>query len=65
MDPALYGRDTIDIPATVKKHKGTILTNILQLHAITGCDTVAQTYGIGKPTAISALEKGHVSLSKF
>ena len=35
-----------------------IVPTVLALHALTGCDSVASTYGIGKATAISVAKKG-------
>ena len=63
MAPAVHGRDTLDIKSTVRKHKD-IIPSIVQMHALTGCDTVAQTYNIGKITAVSVLQKG-TSLTKL
>ena len=38
-------------------------TEILPVHALTGCDTVACCYGIGKGTALKVLRTGSHSLS--
>ncbi len=57
MQSPIHGRTCIDIPATVKKHSD-ITSQVLALHAISGCDTVAATYGVGKVTAISVAKKG-------
>ncbi|KAG1670089.1 Solute carrier family 12 member 8 [Nymphon striatum] len=42
-------RSTVDIKATVEKHSG-FVKNILAAHTLSGCDTVASLYGIGKTT---------------
>ncbi len=54
---ACSGRTVVDIGETAKKHAA-IVTQLLALHAITGCDTVAQLTGIGKITAIKTLLAG-------
>ena len=56
------GRLAYDIRATVI-NKCNVVPKILAIHALTGCDTVPATYGIGKPTAIKAASKH--SLSKI
>ncbi len=50
-----------DINATVSKHKG-IMNDLLPSHGLTGCDTVAVCYGIGKPKAIKALKTSKYQL---
>ena len=40
-------RKVIDIRETVKTHEE-VIPNLLELHALTGCDTVSRLYGIGK-----------------
>lgn len=57
MQSPIHGRSCVDIPATVKQHAD-IIPQILALHAISGCDTVAATYGVGKVSAISVAKKG-------
>ena len=47
-------RTTIDINATVEKHR-LIIPNLLAAHGLTGCDTVAPWYGIGKGVALKVL----------
>jgi hypothetical protein len=66
IQPSVHGRVTVDIPATVKKHT-MIIPQVLAMHAVTGCDTVAATYGIGKSTAVATSGKGFVldSLGKI
>lgn len=57
MQSPIHGRSCVDIPATVRKHSD-IVPQILAIHALSGCDTVAATFGIGKVTAISVAKKG-------
>ena len=57
MQSPIHGRSCVDIPASVNKNSD-IISHILALHALSGCDTVAATYGIGKVTAISVAKKG-------
>ena len=59
-------RMVIDIAQMVKEHSG-IVANLLAMHCLSGCDTVAQLFGIGKGSALKtlkALKAGH-SLSKL
>ena len=48
-------RAVIDIKATAEKHL-LVTTHILPIHALTGSDVVAATYGIGKKSALNALK---------
>ncbi len=48
--------------ATVNKHKA-IIPNLLAAHGLTGCNTVATCYGIGKDTALKVLKSNNFSLS--
>ena len=54
----------VDIAATSKKH-GPVISQLLAAHAILGCDTVGQLYGIGKVTVIKALLWGHWYVQMF
>ena len=56
MQSPIHGRTCVDIPATVMKHRN-IIPQVLAVHALSGCDTVAATYGVGKVTAISVAQK--------
>ena len=47
MESPINGRSIINIAETVKKHCQ-ILPNLLPAHALTGCDTVACHFGVGK-----------------
>ena len=55
--PTSSSRIHIDIQATARAHKD-ILGDLLQAHALTGCDTVSNFYGIGKSKMVSVLESG-------
>ena len=44
-------RLTVDIKASVEKHAN-IVPQLLAAHGLSGCDTVAQLYGIGKGTVV-------------
>ena len=57
MQSPIHGRKCVDISATVNKHSD-IISQVLAVHAISGCDTVAAIYGVGKVTAISVAKKG-------
>jgi hypothetical protein len=48
---------TIDISDIVEKYAN-IIGKILPVHALTGCDTVACCYGVGKGTALKVLKAG-------
>ena len=56
-------RTVIDIAATVREHSD-VVTNLLAMHCLSGCDTVAQLFGIGKGTALKSLTAG-LSLTKL
>ncbi|KAG7157431.1 hypothetical protein Hamer_G005863 [Homarus americanus] len=49
---------TCDIKATVEKHRD-LVDDIMAAHALSGCDTVAHLYGIGKVAAVQTLKSGH------
>ena len=54
MQSPVKGRAAVDIRATVIEHKE-ICHMLLGMHALSGCDTVASCYGIGKTTALKIL----------
>jgi len=56
------GRAAIDIRASVEKHHE-IIPDLLATHGLTGCDTVATYFGIGKGIALKVLRTGRHSLS--
>ncbi|KAJ4940719.1 hypothetical protein JOQ06_027014 [Pogonophryne albipinna] len=51
-------RAIVDIKATLSKHSE-IVENLLPAHAISGCDTVASYYGLGKGSVINVLKAGY------
>jgi len=50
----IEGRSFLDIKAPVETHKQ-VIPDLLAAHALTGCDTVASSHGIGKMTALKVL----------
>jgi hypothetical protein len=56
----LFSKDRIcvDIKETAAKHSN-IITHLLPAHALTGCDTVAHYWGIGKTTVVKILQSGY------
>ena len=55
------GKAIIDIEATVDRNRN-VIRNLLAAHALTGCDTVASLFGIGKLTALKILRSGNHDL---
>ncbi len=49
-------RKVIDIQATVAKHRD-IIPSLLAGHSLSGCDTVAACYGLGKGKMLKVLRK--------
>ena len=62
MESSVHGRQTIGVRATAKGHAN-ILPNLLAVHGLSGCDTVAPCYGIRKMKILKALKQGNHSLS--
>ena len=62
MDSSVHGRQTIDSRATAKEHAN-ILPNLLAAHGLSGCDTIAPCYGIGKMKIFKTLKQRNHSLS--
>jgi len=58
----IHGRAVIDINATVDQHRE-IIPDLLATHGLTGCDTVATYFGIGKAVALRVLRAGVHALS--
>ena len=56
------GRHAVDINSTVQQHQ-TIISDVLAAHALTGCDTVASYFGIGKGKTLNALQRFSFNLS--
>lgn len=52
-------RTVCNIGETVRKHIKHIVPGLLAAHALTGCDTTACMWGVGKSTVINTLTKGH------
>lgn len=50
----IQGRAVLDIHGSVQKHRD-ILSDLLAAHCLSGCDTVASHFGIGKGMALKAL----------
>ena len=61
MQSPMHGRSCIDIKETALKH-AKIIPELLALHAPSGCDTVAATYGIGKTKAVVFVKKTTIHL---
>ena len=51
-------RDVVDIGSTVCKCKD-IVPQILLAHTLSGCDTVACCFGIGKGTILKTVQSGY------
>ena len=61
MESPVHVRQTIDIRATAKEHAN-ILPNLLAVHGLSRCDTVASCYGIGKIKILKTPKQGNHSL---
>ena len=51
-------RVVVDIKSTLANHTQ-VVEHLLPAHAISGCDTVASYYGLGKCSVIKALKAGY------
>jgi len=60
MEPTSKERRHSDIRAAAYKYKD-IIPKLLAAHALSGCDTVAQCYGIGKTSVVKVLQADHRS----
>ena len=58
VESLIKGRTVVDIGKPVQKHSE-IVEGILPAHALSGCDTVASYFGIGKATVAKILRSGH------
>ncbi|KAL7380340.1 hypothetical protein ABVT39_016150 [Epinephelus coioides] len=58
MESPCKERVTVDIKSTLAKQTQ-IVKHLLPAHAISGCDTVALYYGLGKGSVIKALKAGY------
>ena len=57
MSSPIKDRASFDIAATAAENHD-IAPDVLAIHGLTGCDTVASTYGIGKATAVKVAKDG-------
>ena len=57
MESPIKGRTVVDIGVTIDKHRD-IIPGLLAAHALSGCDTAACSYVIGKMGALKALTGG-------
>lgn len=64
VSPAASRCDVVDINATVTKNED-IMADMLAAHCLSGCDTVAGFYNIGKQTVINVLKSGTSPLSEL
>ena len=64
MQPTSYDANVTDINATLAKNVD-IASNLLAAHAMSGCDTVGTTFGIGKKTVLRVLRSQRISLASI
>ena len=57
------GKKVVDIKATAEKHGHTI-DDILPVHVLSGCDTVAALWGVGKGTVLKVVKDGRKRLAR-
>ena len=60
----IKGRAMIDVNRTVDQNRP-VMENLLAAHGLTGCDTVATFYGVGKAAALKVLKTSVHSLDKI
>ena len=58
MESPSRDRAIVDIKSTMSKHED-IVKNLLPAHALSGCDTVACYFGVGKGATIKTLKAGY------
>ena len=58
----IQGRSVLDINAAAEEHSS-IVPDLLVAHGLTGCDTVASYFGVGKVAALKVLRHGQRSLN--
>ena len=58
MESPIQVRSCIDIKETARQNTS-IITNLASPSGLTGCDSVAATYGVGKTKAIAVARKGY------
>ena len=64
MESPVQDRSVIDISKTVDKQRD-IIPDLLAAHALTGCDTTACLYGLGKGTMLKVLKTKAVSIASI
>lgn len=57
MESPLRGRAVVDIDMTIQTNLS-IMPGLLAAHALSGCDTVASLFGIGKGVVLKVLRAG-------
>ena len=60
----IQSRTVIDINETVRKHQD-IIPSLMAAHGLTGCDTVATYFGIGKGITLKILRSGLYTLGDW
>ena len=58
MESPIKGSSAVDTDATVEKHSS-VMPNLIAAHTLTGCNTVASYFGIGKRVTLKVLQKGN------
>ena len=58
MEPTIPGRSSAHIGYIVAKHRS-LAPQLHSAHALSGCDTVASYFGIGKTKVVKVLEAGN------
>ena len=58
MEPTIQGRSSANIGYTVAKHRS-LAPQLHSAHALSGCDTVASYFGIGKTKVVKVLGAGN------
>lgn len=58
IESPMKGRAVIDVDATVQENL-TIIPSLLAAHVLSGCDTVASYFGIGKGVVLKVLKAGN------
>ena len=58
MEPTSQGRSSAKIDSTVAKYRS-ISPQLFSAHALSGCDTIASYFGVGKTKVVKVLEAGN------
>lgn len=58
----VQGRVVLDVSASIERHSP-IIPDLLAAHGLTGCDTVASYFGIGKGVALKIVKSGKYPLN--